>query len=186
MKNTNKAKKCKSSAFQKDDAYKALEMTNTWIGNIDSKSSFGLALIGVFLGFTFKNDFPKAFANIAEKSNISELCCCDIIAATIVSFLYITSFLSLISLMLAIMARVKEPSNSNSIFYFGAISKTDLKTYKKMLRKTSECSILNDLETQIHTNSNICMQKIKFYNFGMKSLFVSIVLWFICMIFKLI
>ena len=33
--------------FKKDDAYQTLSMINTWIGNIDTKISFALALAGV-------------------------------------------------------------------------------------------------------------------------------------------
>ena len=32
--------------FKKDDAYQTLSMINTWIGNIDTKISFALALAG--------------------------------------------------------------------------------------------------------------------------------------------
>ena len=36
--------------FRKDDAYQTLTLINTWIGNIDTKISFALALAGVLIG----------------------------------------------------------------------------------------------------------------------------------------
>lgn len=38
--------------FKKDDAYQILSMINTWIGNIDTKISFALALAGVLIGLS--------------------------------------------------------------------------------------------------------------------------------------
>ena len=34
-------------AFKKEDAYETLGIINTWIGNMDTKVSFALALAGV-------------------------------------------------------------------------------------------------------------------------------------------
>ena len=36
--------------FKKEDAFQTLSMINTWIGNIDTKISFALALAGVLIG----------------------------------------------------------------------------------------------------------------------------------------
>lgn len=37
-------------AFKKEDAYETLGIINTWIGNMDTKVSFALALAGVLIG----------------------------------------------------------------------------------------------------------------------------------------
>ena len=39
-----------NKAFDKDDAFETLGIINTWIGNIDTKVSFSLALSGALLG----------------------------------------------------------------------------------------------------------------------------------------
>ena len=40
-------------AFKKEDAYETLGIINTWIGNMDTKVSFALALAGVLIGVIF-------------------------------------------------------------------------------------------------------------------------------------
>ena len=46
--------------------------------------------------------------------------------------------------------------------------------------------MIDDLEEQIHTNSKICSLKAKWYNMGIKFLLLTVILWFVCMIFQLI
>ena len=46
--------------------------------------------------------------------------------------------------------------------------------------------MIDDLEEQIHTNSKICSLKAKWYNKGIRFLLVTVVLWFVCMIFQLL
>ena len=41
--------------FSKEDAYQALELTNSWTNNADTKISFVLAYIAVLIGFVFYN-----------------------------------------------------------------------------------------------------------------------------------
>ena len=173
-------------AFAKEDAYQSLEMINTWISNIDTKVSFALALAGVLIGIIFEKGFPKALQRICEVSKLAELSGGEIIASILVCLLYIVSFLSIVSFMLAIIARVKNLNNAPSIFFFGSVGKMSLQNYMEKVCQMSEEQILLDLEEQIHTNSRICSQKDKWYNIGIKFLVVTIVLWFICMVFRLI
>ena len=42
--------------FKKEDAFQTLSMINTWIGNIDTKISFALALAGVLIGMIFSGE----------------------------------------------------------------------------------------------------------------------------------
>lgn len=42
-------------AFKKEDAYETLGIINTWIGNMDTKVSFALALAGVLIGVIFES-----------------------------------------------------------------------------------------------------------------------------------
>lgn len=175
-----------NQAFAKEDAYQSLEMINTWISNIDTKVSFALALAGVLIGIIFEKGFPKALQRICEVSKLAELSGGEIIASILVCLLYIVSFLSIVSFMLAIIARVKNLNNAPSIFFFGSVGKMSLQNYMEKVCQMSEEQILLDLEEQIHTNSRICSQKAKWYNIGIKFLVITIVLWFICMVFRLI
>jgi len=47
-------------AFKKEDAYETLGIINTWIGNMDTKVSFALALAGVLIGVIFEKGIRKS------------------------------------------------------------------------------------------------------------------------------
>ena len=169
-------------AFKKEDAYETLGIINTWIGNMDTKVSFALALAGVLIGVIFEKGIPNAFERITEVSKLAELSGGEIIAAILVALLYLSSFIS----MLSIIARVKNLNNASSAFFFGSIGNMTLENYKNAVKDMDEKEIVDDLEEQIHTNSKICSLKAKWYNKGIKFLLVTVILWFVCMIFQLI
>ena len=172
--------------FKKDDAYQTLSMINTWIGNIDTKISFALALAGVLIGMIFSGGLPNAFQRITQVSKLSELNGGEIFAVLLVGLLYCASFLSIVSFMWAIIARVKNLNNASSLFFFGSIGAMELQNYRDKANQITEQDLIDDLEEQIHTNSRICNQKAKWYNNGIKFLLITIVLWFICMAFRMI
>lgn len=61
-----------------------------------------------------------------------------------------------------------------------------LENYKSAVKDMDEKEMIDDLEEQIHTNSKISSLKAKWYNKGIKFLLVTVILWFVCMIFQLI
>ena len=173
-------------AFKKEDAYETLGIINTWIGNMDIKVSFALALAGVLIGVIFEKGMPSAFERITEVSKLAELSGGEIIAAILVALLYLSSFISILCFMLSIIARVKNLNNASSIFFFGSIGNMTLENYKSAVKDMDEKEMIDDLEEQIHTNSKICSLKAKWYNKGIKFLLATVILWFVCMIFQLI
>ena len=173
-------------AFKKEDAYETLGIINTWIGNMDTKVSFALALAGVLIGVIFEKGLPRAFHRITEVSRLAELSGGEIIATILVALLYLASFISILCFMLSIIARVKNLNNASSAFFFGSIGNMTLENYKNAVKDMNEREIVDDLEEQIHTNSKICSLKAKWYNKGIKFLLVTVILWFVCMIFQLI
>lgn len=175
-----------NKSFDKEDAYETLGIINTWIGNIDTKVSFSLALSGALIGVIFDKGMPHVFKRIAEVSNLKVLSGGDLISAILVILLYLSSFISILCFMLSIIARVNNPSNAPSVFFFGSIGNMTLANYKKSVKAMNNQDIIDDLEEQIHTNSLLCSLKAKWYNKGMKCLLAAVVLWFICMIFQLI
>lgn len=177
---------CNERTFKKEDAYQTLSIINTWIGNIDAKISFALALVGVFEGMIFSNGFPKAFQRIMEVSKLTELNGGEIFACILVVLLYLASFLSIVCFIWAIIARNKNFNNTNSIFFFGSIGRMELQNYKNEVNQITERKLMEDLEEQIHTNSRICNQKIKWYNNGIKFLLTTIVIWLVCITFRFI
>lgn len=175
-------------AFKKEDAYETLGIINTWIGNMDAKVSFALALAlaGVLIGVIFEKGMPSAFERIIEVSKLAELSGGEIIAVILVALLYLSSFISILCFMLSIIARVKNLNNAPSIFFFGSIGNMTLENYKSAVKDMDEKEMIDDLEEQIHTNSKICSLKAKWYNKGIRFLLVTVVLWFVCMIFQLL
>ena len=173
-------------AFKNGDAYETLGIINTWIGNMDTKVSFALALAGVLIGVIFEKGMPSAFERITEVSKLAELSGGEIIAAILVALLYLSSFISILCFMLSIIARVKNLNNAPSIFFFGSIGNMTLENYKSAVKDMDEKEMIDDLEEQIHTNSKICSLKAKWYNKGIKFLLATVILWFVCMIFQLI
>ncbi len=129
---------------------------------------------------------PNAFERITEVSKLAELSGGEIIAAILVALLYLSSFISILCFMLSIIARVKNLNNASSAFFFGSIGNMTLENYKNAVKDMDEKEIVDDLEEQIHTNSKICSLKAKWYNKGIKFLLVTVILWFVCMIFQLI
>lgn len=175
-----------SSDYTKEDSYKTLEIINNWISNTDTKVSFSLALIGALSTLIFKSGVPLAFKRVSEVSKLAELNGGELIGAILVAILYIVSFISIISFMLSITARVKNENSDSSIFFFCSISSMSLSEYKQRINEMSENNIVEDLQEQIHTNSKICRKKVKFYNIGNKFLLLTIIVWFVCMIFRLL
>ena len=169
--------------IKKEDAYQILSIINTWISNLDSKISFALAFTGVLISMIFSGGFPNAFRRISEVSKLSELNGGEVIAALLVVVLYSVSILSISCFIWAIMARTKNTNNVYSIFFFGSIGNMELQNYKYKLSHMTEKELIDDLQEQIHTNSQICNQKSKWYNYGMKLLLIMLVFWFICTVF---
>lgn len=178
--------KHENKAYKKEDAYQTLDIINSWIGNMDTKVSFALALAGVLIGVIFEKGVPSAFHRIAEVSKLAELSGGEFMAAVLVALLYLVSFISILCFMLSIIARVKNLSNAPSVFFFGSIGNMNLENYKNAIRDMSEEEIIDDLGEQIHTNSRICSLKAKWYNKGIKFLLATVILWFVCMMFQLI
>ena len=124
-------------AFKKEDAYETLGIINTWIGNMDTKVSFALALAGVLIGVIFEKGMPSAFERIIEVSKLAELSGGEIIAVILVALLYLSSFISILCFMLSIIARVKNLNNAPSIFFFGSIGNMTLENYKSIVVQLS-------------------------------------------------
>lgn len=186
MDQTSSNQQQENIVFKKEDAFQTLTLINTWIGNVDTKISFALALAGVLIGMIFNGGFPNAFQRITQVSKLSELNGGEIFAALLVGLLYCASFLSIISFMWAIIARVKNMNNAPSLFFFGSIGAMELQNYRDKANHITEQELIDGLEEQIHTNSRICNQKVKWYNNGIKYLLITIILWFICMAFNMI
>jgi len=171
--------------FSKEDAFRALEITNTWINNVDTKVSFALTYMAVLIGFVFYNAgaIPNAFQSFLDADHK----CCDVIlGAILVLCLFFCCLSSVLLFFLALFGRVKNKSGENSVFFFGTVSVMKLDDYRAKAMNMTNQDIEQDILEQVHTNSRKCMAKFKFYNQGIYLSIASTVLCFICMIFQLI
>ena len=148
-------------AFKKEDAYETLGIINTWIGNMDTKVSFALALAGVLIGVIFEKGMPSAFERITEVSKLAELSGGEIIAAILVALLYLSSFISILCFMLSIIARVKNLNNASSIFFFGSIGNMTLENYKSAVKDMDEKEMIDDLREIIYVFLTIFLYLLK-------------------------
>lgn len=52
--------------FEKEDSFKVLELTNSWIGNMYAKAFFLLACLAVIKGFVVSNGVPCVFSELSS------------------------------------------------------------------------------------------------------------------------
>lgn len=172
-----------SDSFNREDAYKSLTMINTWISNIDTKTSIMIALEGVLLGFVFSSSNAPNMHYFYYQRWLLLFSFSNFIALVLVFSFYIISFLSMLFFMLVLIARVDK---GNSIYFFGSIANMEFTEYEQKVSSISKNELLIDLKSQIHINSKICTKKAGSYNKGNKLLIATIALLFINKMFGLI
>lgn len=177
-----------NSKYSKEDAYRTLELTNSWIGNVDTKTSFGLAFIVALLALIFYNagSAPSAIQDFTMALKLGDVTVCIILRVILIALLYIFSFASIAMFCFAIMGRTKNVSDKKSIIFFGNIANMPLNDFKAKTCNMNDKEITRDLLEQIHINSKICSVKFFYYSKGLYSLIVSVILYFVCMVFNLI
>lgn len=174
--------------FSKEDAYQTLELINSWINNVDTKSSFGLAFIAALIGFIFYN-IGKTPPPIQESIELVQSCkfsAIVFIQAALIVTLYVSCLISILMFLIALLGRTKSISGKLSVMFFGTISQYSLNDYKAKILNMDSRDISKDLVEQIYINSTICAKKFKYYNWGMYALSVSTLLCFGCISFNLI
>lgn len=174
--------------YSKEDAYRTLEQTNMWIGNVDMKASLGLAFSVALLAIVFYNagTMPIAFQNLLTALKEQKCCCCTIIEALLVVIFFMLYLASVIMFFLTIRGRIKTDVAKKSIFFFGTIATLPLNDFKSKAINANDKELTKDILEQVHINSRICVSKFNFYNKGLCFLILTTVLFFICMIFNLI
>lgn len=172
-------------AYKKEDAYEQLKMMNAWIGNTDSKVSFALTFTGALIGIIFGIGKINVWERIKDLLDYGELISIDGISVLLIMLLYISSFISIMCFLGAIIARVKNPNHEQAVFFFGNIGNKTLENYIMDLKNMDEMEIVEGLAEQIHTNSKICSAKTTWYNSGIRFLRVTVILWFVGMVFQI-
>lgn len=183
--------------FDKQDAYKNLERVNFWIGNIDTKTSFLLAFIGIIAGLYFANSkFIEAIIIAIKEliilagsitTDFRLLISLFLIVGMILLILFL--ILTLINLIAVITARI-DPSEyekknviGNSKLFWGtiAVNKGDYKNipenkfpdFLNSVNIMTDQELFEDINSQTYINSMICKKKFAYYNKGIKWLKIS-------------
>ncbi|MFL7940824.1 hypothetical protein ACKA0G_10175 [Priestia megaterium] len=175
------------SDFNKEDAYKNLERVNYWLGNGDTKISFALSFIAVFLGFIFTSD------SITDRlSNYSKLIKgleveVDFFKAVFFGLLFLLLLFFLIKatyfLLKGLRAKI-EPEEyrqagmeSKSILFWGSVAQNNYNQFKNKIENVSEQKLINDINTQTFINSKICTLKFSNFNLGVDNLKKGIIVF---------
>ncbi len=172
-----------SDKYNKEDAYQTIALINSWINNVDAKTSFALAYVTALMGFAFTDGIPDVFTELKDASVWTFSLGLKLM---VVSALYITSIGAILNLFMAIFARVKNDSGKKSMMFFGTIAEMNLNEYKAKTMNMDDKDITKDLLEQVHTNSRICTQKINRYNKGIKCLIIATAICFIIVAFGII
>jgi hypothetical protein len=163
--------------FTKEDSYKNLDRVNYWITNCDTKTSFVLAFVGVFIAvFLTSNTVNESFANVIGSlatlkfADVKTIIIFLIVVATGAFVYYIVRGIML--LLYALTATVDismfdAPSLvKESNLLFAAISGKSFDDFKRELNQMSEQTLANDIDSQTYINSVICAKKFSNYNKG--------------------
>lgn len=169
-------------AFDKEDAYKSLDITNSWIASLDNKASIMLAYLAVMIGFVVSHGFPV----LLSRSECCEFDFSNVIKIIILVALYITLSVSVVLQFLALKARTKKTNSNHSLLFFGEISEMSLNDYKSRILNRTEEGLIKDILEQIHTNSIICSRKCKLYNSGLVMTLVASALFVLCAFLKIL
>lgn len=177
---------------RKEHAIKKLELVNSWLSNCDTKSSFILALLGVFITVIFTSDLGKKllvpfsfeFAKIEWDSFANFI----LLLLSISFFVFI--FLTLFHIYSTLKARI-DPSvfkqnkiNGESSMFFKTISDLTFETYENNSNAQTLEDVINDINSQVFINSKIALLKFTHYNKSIKWVFMAIVLFLIYIVFE--
>ncbi|ASB89330.1 MULTISPECIES: Pycsar system effector family protein [Bacillus] len=166
MKNSNRVRK-----YNKDDAYKNLDRINFWISNSDSKASFVLAFLGIFIGVLFSSEFLydilKTIAQILLAFDYKNI----IFYLASLSLIILIVFLSLFGIASKYILDSLRPNldpnhfieydiKANSNLHFQSIAEKSFNEfYKENKQLESEEDLIQDIESQVYINSKIATEK---------------------------
>ncbi|MFZ3372772.1 MAG: hypothetical protein WA131_07105 [Desulfitobacteriaceae bacterium] len=174
--------------FQKEDSYKNLERVNFWIANCDTKASFILALIGIFLSAFMSNDLingsVKSLFNEISKFKPIDIKVIFIFSIIVTSGVTIFFFVRCIfNLLKTLTGKIDSPIpqeqnlSADSFLFFGSISSRGFDSYKNGWDNLSENEIVNDIDSQTYINSKICSLKFRNYNKAIGNIRLAVILF---------
>lgn len=180
--NINKNKPNTNHAFMKDDAYKVLEFVNVWTGNIDLKASFLLAYLAVIIGSVAS----KNLLSVTVTSATNQFSAGNVMKISIIIILLCLLISSVFLVLETLLARIKNTNAQHSLLFFGDIATLRKSNFKAKVLNQTEEELVNDLLEQIYICSEICVKKIKYYNYSVILTLILTILYIICMILNIL
>lgn len=160
---------------------KTLDRINEWINNSDNKAISVLGFSGVIftIFFTTNAIYPliKLFTMALENTAFLEMMYLIILVISVFCALII--LLGIYHLILSIFAHVninefdEEGIITNSLIFFGSISKLDFDKFKHRFNELNSNNIQEELISQIYINSKIASNKFRHYNKGLRNLILG-------------
>lgn len=168
----------KKDKVTKEDAYKNLDIVNSWINNFDLKASFILAFLGMLLSNILSSDNLLILKTLVSVP-INTMSFVEVIKTIVVILLIISSSISTVFLILTLLARTKVEGISKSYYFFGSIANSYRKDFLKGFKKLNDNSMINEILNQVYVNSKICDYKSKLYNKSINFIIITVILIFL-------
>jgi len=154
-----------------EEAFDVLDRVIGFINSCDNKTSIALGIAAAILTIIFSSDGVE---NITAKASAimfppsgSTITIGEVAYLVILLLSVILIAAGLVSLVLTLTARIG--SAGNSVIYFEHIAKLkDAKTYVEHVASVSKDELIEDILTQTYINSDICSEKYRHYNRGLK------------------
>lgn len=157
---------------------KTLDRINEWINNSDNKAISVLGFSGVIFTvfFTTNAIYPLVKLFTMALATTVFLKTMYLIILVISMFFTLIILLGIYHLILSIFAHIdinefdEEGIITNSLMFFGSISKLDFDEFKYRCNKLNSNNIQDELISQIYINSKIASNKFRHYNKGLRNL----------------
>ena len=159
------------------------DLVNSWIDNADNKVSVSCAIFtGAFGVITFLSE------KVSTSQTINQCWRCCYHITFIVSVVFLMA--SLLFYVLAInpnlgkggVKKTRKMNKKKYPIFFGDIAELELSEYKNLMNRGTDQDFINELHTETHYNSRVCITKMKNYRIGLWLSFMSIVIsmgsWF--------
>ena len=126
-----------------------------WIRSVDQKISIFI----VFQGITITVLSPQIYSLVLKKSQHVSF-----VYKVILIFSFLLFLSEIILLLISLMARLKNKTNSKSLIYFGDIPEVSLNDYQKSVFNLNREIYKEDLIRQCYISARIASLKYKLFN----------------------
>lgn len=159
--------------IEKEDALDILDRTIGFVNNCDSKTSIMLGIFGVLLTIIFSGDgvadLKNIFTTAISFGKLIDIIYCIILVCTVLGFIF-----GILKLFQVLFPKIEfddlkqDDIELDSKIFFNCISKNvSYKEYKEKMMNYSEDEHLNDIISQIYSNSIICSRKFNNHKIGL-------------------